>query len=129
MKGVMFSKLVVCFLMFFSNLALATGGFSVFYLNNERFHRIYQVSNHQGEIAYKDEIGRHLGSSSKKSDGSLSYRDKIGLLIGSSSTDSHGKTRYIDMIGNQIGSSVMDSDGGIVYKNKQGDVVAVASAD
>lgn len=129
MKSRILPNLVICFSLFVSNIAMATGGFSVFYLNNEHFHRIDEVSDHQGGIIYNDEVGRLLGSSSKGADGSLSYRDKRGLLVGSSSADSHGKTIYTDKLGNQIGSSAVNSDGSTVYKNKKGDVVAVASAD
>lgn len=129
MKKTTLLKLTICLSILLSYAATAMGGFSVFFLNDEQFSRIDEVSDQHGGIVYKDELGRQLGSSSKESNGGYSYRDKLGLLIGSSSTDSHGKTLYKDKLGNQIGSSEVQSDGSTVYKDNTGDVVAEASAN
>src|SRR5471030_601460 len=108
MKKTTLLKLTICLSILLSYAATAMGGFSVFFLNDEHFSRIDEVSDQHGGVVYKDELGRQLGSSSKESNGGYSYRDKFG---------------------NQIGSSEVQSDGSTVYKDKTGDVVAEASAN
>lgn len=124
-KYILITSLFLCI----SNVAMAFDGFSVFYLNNEHFNRIDEVSNAQGGVNYTDESGRPLGHSLKNSDGSFSYKDKIGLLVGSSAEVSKGNFVYKNKLGNPIGHAVTEKDGSTIYKDIKENVIAVASAD